>query len=259
VSSIADEGFVDIHSHVLYDLDDGAATIEDSLAMLRIAEAAGTVDLVVTPHANARYRFDPMLVETRIATLQPQTRVRLHPGCDFHLSADNIDDAFAHLTKYTLNRGTYLLVEFHDIQIFRPADDVFRRMLHAGLIPVISHPERNVHLRRGVGDLERWVARGCVLQITAASLVGLFGREAQHSAHDLVARGLAHIVASDAHDVKHRTPDLRAAYRHLCERWTESSVRRLFVDNPRAVLSSEPIDRRRLRRRGWRGWLSHRR
>jgi protein-tyrosine phosphatase len=250
-------GFVDIHSHVLYGVDDGAETIADSLAMLRIAEEAGTADLVLTPHANSRYRFDAAVIEARLAELQAQTSVRLHPGCDFHLQGDNIADALAHPEKYTLNRGMYLLVEFPDVMMMRAADEILRELREAGFIPIISHPERNIQLRTELREVERWVSDGCLLQITATSFTGLFGRDAQRSADDFLARGLAQIVASDAHDVKHRTPDLRAAYERLCRAWNEDTVRRLFVDNPAAVVRSDTFDPEPpVRRRRWARWFA---
>ena len=95
--------FVDIHSHVLYGLDDGARTFEDSVEMLRLARNAGTTDIVATPHANSRYHWDPELIDERISELQPHTDVRIHRGCDFHLQFDNIQDAIAYPQKYTIN------------------------------------------------------------------------------------------------------------------------------------------------------------
>lgn len=246
-------GFVDIHSHVLYGLDDGAQTIDDSLAMLRLAEESGTVDLVATPHANHHYAFQPSLIELQLAELQPQTRVRLHPGCDFHLSVSNIQDALTRPEAYTINHGAYLLVEFPELGVFRAADRVLRELLDAGMVPIISHPERNEHLRRQVDDLARWVTEGCYLQVTATSITGLFGPGAQQSALQLIERGLVHFVASDAHNVRQRTPVLRTAYAQLCERWGEEVVGPLFVENPAAVVANEglafePPDLRRPRK-----------
>ena len=247
-------GFVDIHSHVLHGLDDGAQMIEDSLAMLEIAARSGTTDLVATPHSNTQYVFRPELIAEQIAELQPRTPVRLHPGCDFHLSVGNIQDALAHPEKYTVNHGAYLLVEFPELVVFRAADEILRELVEAGMVPIISHPERNGHLRTEVDDLERWVKEGCYLQVTAASLTGLFGTVAQRSALQLIERGLVHVVASDAHNTRQRSPALGEAYERLVERWGEEAVRPLFVDNPAAVVASAIIEDERpdlRRRRKW--------
>jgi protein-tyrosine phosphatase len=243
--------FVDIHSHILYGLDDGAKDAATSRAMLEMAAAAGTVDLVATPHANSKYRFDPELVEQRITELSADSPVRLHRGCDFRLQSDTIDDAIAHPRKYAINNRNYLLVEFPDFSIFASTDDVLMPLLDAGLIPIITHPERHGELRKRPDDLARWVEMGCYVQVTAGAATGRFGREAQAAAEEFVARGLVHFVASDAHDTRHRPPRLGSAYTKLADEWGEEAVRPMFVDNPRAVLIGDPIesDVRPVRRR----------
>lgn len=235
-------GFADIHSHVLFGLDDGAKTIDESVAMLRIAEEVGTTDIVASPHANGHFRFDVPVVEERIAELSTRTEVRIHFGCDFHLQVDNIEDAVAHPEKYTIDHGIYLLVEFPDLSIFRGVEEVFTRLLDAGMVPIITHPERNRELRERIDDIAEWVDLGCGVQVTAASHLGLFGKPAKAAANELLRRGLTHFIASDAHNTTSRSPNLRNVYDLLADEWGEERIRPLFVDNPHAVLRSEPID-----------------
>lgn len=236
-------GFIDIHSHVLYGIDDGAATVDESVAMLELARARGTSDIVATPHANGRYRFDPDLVDRRIAELSALVPgIRIHRGCDFHLQIDNIEDALAHPGKYAINQQSYLLVEFPELSVFVDPEGVLLRLLDAGLVPIVTHPERNGPLQRRLDDLARWVESGCYVQITAGSCTGVFGKTVQAAADRLLDRGLVHFVASDAHDCRHRPPDLRDAYARLSKRWGEDAIAPLFEDNPRAVLTGDPID-----------------
>jgi protein-tyrosine phosphatase len=234
--------YVDIHSHVLYGLDDGAETLEDSLAMLEIARTTGTSDIVCTPHANSRYRFDPDIIEQRIAELAKRTDVRIHRGCDFHLHVSNIQDALTHPQKYTIDHGNYLLVELPESTVFSSTDQILLRLLDRGMVPIITHPERNAQLQRQLEDLAKWVELGCYVQITAASVTGLFGKRAKTCALDLVKLGLAHFVASDAHDPEIRTPNLHEAYISLADVWGENRIRPMFVDNPRAVLAGDTIE-----------------
>src|SRR5436190_14091393 len=102
-------GFVDIHSHIVFGVDDGAKTLENSVEMLRLAHDCGTVAMVATPHASGQYRFQPETVARRLAQLERATDVCVYPGCDFHLQYDNIEDAVAHPQKYTVNHGSYLM------------------------------------------------------------------------------------------------------------------------------------------------------
>src|SRR5690349_14581386 len=198
---------------MLFGLDDGARTLEDSLAMIRMAAEHGTTGLVATPHANLEYRFDPELIAARLAQVRAACggALRLYTGCDFHLSYENIQDAIEHPRKYTLNQQTYLLVEFSELLIFRNTEDIFARLGEAGMIPVITHPERNGLLRQRVEEIARWVAQGARVQLTAQSLTGGFGRHAQDFSRESLDRRLAHVVASDAHDCERRPPVLDQA------------------------------------------------
>ncbi|HLK19825.1 MAG TPA: CpsB/CapC family capsule biosynthesis tyrosine phosphatase, partial [Bryobacteraceae bacterium] len=122
---------IDIHSHILWGLDDGARNRDESIAMLRMAAEGGTTDIVATPHANVRYAFQPELIRERIAelALESEGLPKIHQGCDFHLSYDNIQDALAFPSKYTINGLGYLLVELADTFIPRSLDEILRRFV----------------------------------------------------------------------------------------------------------------------------------
>jgi protein-tyrosine phosphatase len=249
---------IDLHSHVLPGLDDGSPSLEESVAMLHLAAQTGVTDLVASPHANPAFRFDPETVERQLDELREfaPPGLRLHYGCDFHLSFDNIQDALAHPARYTIDHGPYLLVEFSDLLIPKTTDEVFTRMLGAGMIPIVTHPERNPLLWRRLDQIARWTSAGCRMQITAQSFLGRFGKEARDVARRLVELGLAHVVASDAHDSQDRPPRLDLAYRHVSKRWGEPVAQRLFLENPRSVLSGEktpeaPPAKARTWRRFW--------
>jgi len=235
---------VDIHSHVLYGLDDGARTIEDSVAMVRLAAEHGTTDLVATPHANPNYKFDPQLVQERIAEVAAASDnvLRLHSGCDFHLSYDNIQDAIANPRKYTINQRRYLMVEFSDLLIFANTAEILSRLEEAGMIPVITHPERNGLLRQRVDQIAEWVGSGACVQVTAQSLLGGFGRRAAEFARTLLDRQLVHFLASDAHDCEQRPPMLDLAHAWVKEKYGEECAEALLITNPKATLTGEPLE-----------------
>lgn len=232
---------IDIHSHVLYGLDDGARTLEDSLAMVRMAAEHGTTELVVTPHANPEYRFDPEINAQRLAQIEAACRgaLRLHTGCDFHLSFDNIKDAIANPQKYTIDHKNYLLVEFSDLLIFHNTAEIFSRLLDAGMIPVITHPERNSLLRQRVEPIAEWVRSGVRVQVTAQSLTGRFGKRAEAFARTLLDRNLVHVIASDAHDCEHRPPRMDEAYHWLTANYSAATAMLLCLTNPGAALTGD--------------------
>jgi protein-tyrosine phosphatase len=234
---------VDIHSHVLYSLDDGAKTRETSLAMLRIAADSGTTDLVATPHANLQFKFDPALIRDRVAELSAAVpNLRLYSGCDFHLSYDNIQDAIDQPNKYTINHLTYLLVEFSDLLIFRNTSEIFARLQDAGMRPIVTHPERNGLLRQRVNEIQTWVEAGALVQVTGQSLLGEFGRCALDFSRTLLDRNLVHFIASDGHDCEHRPPRLDLAHHWLARNYGERLANALCIDNPRATLTGASLD-----------------
>jgi protein-tyrosine phosphatase len=235
---------VDIHSHVLYGVDDGAPTLEDAVAMVRMAAETGTTDLVATPHANPTYRYHPDLLRERLDEIAAATGniLRLYCGCDFHLSYDNIQDAIANPRKYTINRNCYLLVEFSELLIFHNTDEIFGRLQDAGMTPIITHPERNALLRGKLGDLVKWIEAGARVQVTGQSLLGEFGNRAKDFSETLLDRRMVHYIASDGHDCQRRPPRLDKAYAWLKEHYNEGLAETLCVTNPRGVLTGEPLE-----------------
>jgi protein-tyrosine phosphatase len=234
---------IDIHSHILPALDDGSRCLDESVEMLRQAAAAGTTDIVASPHANQEYAFDPMVVEQKIGELQAAAGdvPRIHYGCDFHLTLENIDDALRSPGKYSIDHRGYLLVEFSDFLIPKNTDQLFARMMNEGLRPIVTHPERNQLLQRRLPELEAWVAQGVHLQVTGQSLTGRFGRTARKFAHELMGRGLVQFLASDAHDTKWRPTPLDEVRQYVDRRFGPEAGLRLLEENPRSALAGVPL------------------
>jgi protein-tyrosine phosphatase len=246
---------VDIHSHILPDQDDGAPTFEEALSMVNMAAAAGTTDIVASPHADSRFVFDPAVVERKIAELQQAAgdAVRIHYGCDCHLTPENIEDAIAAPGKYSIDHQGYILVELSDKMVPRNIDSVFTRMLAAGLRPIVTHPERNPLIHKKLPELELWVRQGCLVQVTAQSFVGKFGRSAKSASDELMRRGLVHFLASDAHDCTYRPPSLDEAWRYAAKHYGDETARILLEANPRATLTGAdlPFPETKIKKRTW--------
>ena len=212
--------------------------------MLRVAVENGTTDIVASPHANHEFKFEPEIVAAKIEELRQAVNgsIRIHTGCDFHLSFDNIQDSLQNPSKYAINHKKYVLVEFSDMLIPKTTDDVFYQMRSAGMIPIITHPERNMLLQKRPDKLEAWVESGCLLQVTAQSFLGRFGKQAKQFADRLLHRSLVQIVASDAHDAKYRPPSLKQAYEYVSKACGERRAEMLFVRNPTAALTGAPLE-----------------
>ncbi|HVM75880.1 MAG TPA: CpsB/CapC family capsule biosynthesis tyrosine phosphatase [Candidatus Saccharimonadales bacterium] len=234
---------VDLHCHILPGLDDGAKTIDDSLAMAEDAIADGITHVVGTPHASPDYGFDYRRVQAACAELTGRLggRLTIATGCDFHLSHENLVAIRRDPHSFCLNQHDYLLVEFNEFSIPPSMDQTLHELQLAGLRPIVTHPERNGILRTHPERLERWVRHGSFVQVTAGSLTGVFGPGPQADAWAWIGRGLVHFICSDAHNTGRRPLKLKFAYDSVTERLGEEAARRYFFDNPLAAFEGRPL------------------
>lgn len=209
--------------------------------MLQMAVASGTTAIVATPHASPQFAYREDLVASRIEQLNGLQILPVYGGCDFHLTLENVEDAIAFPTRYTINRAGYLLVELPDSVIPPQMTGIIRSLQHAGIQPVITHPERHRLLRKNGALLEEWVKQGARVQITGQSLLGHFGERALEFSHRLLRRRLAHLVASDAHDCRRRPPRLDEARDMVAQEYGAGVAAELFEENPRKVLSGAEL------------------
>jgi protein-tyrosine phosphatase len=232
------QALIDIRSHLLWGLDDGPANIDRSLAMLQAAAAHGTTDIVAAPSASFEHVFDPELAAQRLEELRARSdgSIRIHSGCDFHFAYGNIRDALANPHKYAINGLNHLLIEFAGTSIPPATDEILGKFRKQGVIPVIAHPERNPILQCSIERLKHWIAMGCVLQVTARSLSGHFGKTEQSFAWDLLREGWVYVIASDARDLLHHPPRLDGAWRMLKQELGEDVAKKLLIDNPSLIL-----------------------
>jgi protein-tyrosine phosphatase len=232
---------IDIHSHILPGLDDGPESMETAVAMAAMAARGGTTEIVATPHASPAYTYDPEVVEQKIAELQEASSIRIHRGCDLHLSLQNIQEALRDPARYAINGLRYVLVELPEFFHAPSMDEVFRRMRDAGMSPIITHPERHPLLQVQEEIVAGWVETGCYVQVTGQSLTGGFGRMARRSAERLLRSGLVDFIASDGHDVKRRPPVLDTVYRQVEAEYGDECAHRLLAANPGAAVRGEEL------------------
>jgi protein-tyrosine phosphatase len=233
---------VDLHCHILPMIDDGAASWEETIEMCRIAAHDGVQHIVATPHANHKYSYDRDRFECMLQRLQASCgdSMKFSLGCDFHFSYDNIEDALLHPRRYTIAHSNYLLIEFNDFSLMPAIRNGIFRLASRGMIPIVTHPERNPVLLDRRQKVLELIDCGCLIQVTASSFTGHWGERPQQMAEWLLLRGAVHAVASDAHDTRHRPPVLSAAYERVRILTNKSVAQTLFVDNPGAIVSAEP-------------------
>lgn len=234
---------VDIHSHILPNVDDGASSWETSIRMCQMAAQDGTTHIVATPHANDEFFYDRAHLEDLLAELRERTDGILNYslGCDFHLSYENIVELERDPKRFMISGTSYLLVELSDFSIAPWVSTKLADLLSAGITPVITHPERNMILQKKPEQVLEWARMGCPVQVTANSLTGRWGDKAFKVAQWLIRNEAVHVIASDCHNLESRSPVLSQAFGFLERTYGEDLANALVTDNPQAVVENLPL------------------
>lgn len=195
---------IDLHTHILPHLDDGAQSLEDSLDMAKVAWEDGVRTIVATPHGAELARAwtlaeaEAMVDELQRGLERLQIPIKVLPGLENFIEpqlAHRLEDGHA----LTLNGSRYCLLELPLQQYPLYTEEALFQLQLRGFVPVLAHPERNSAIQRDHTLLERLVERGMLAQVTVASLLGHYGASAKKSAEAFIERNLVHIIASDAH------------------------------------------------------------
>jgi len=252
-------GVIDLHTHILPGIDDGPETIEGSLEIARVALAAGTGTLVATPHINRAYDLDPPRV---LEAAQMLREALEHEGIELELlTGGEISTRRLarlrgeELDALRLGGGPYLLIESPLTSGAWELTEVVERLHGEGYGVLLAHPERCPGFHRDPALLQSLVAQGALCSITAGALAGRFGSTVNRFALKLLREGLVHDVASDTHDTRRRSPELRAPLHIAAERLPglDGQVKWLTESVPAAILTGEPLpERPALPARGWR-------
>lgn len=234
---------IDLHTHLLPGIDDGAKTLEVSLKMARIAVENGTTVMACTPHIYpGLYMNDSAGIHRERDKLQLaldtfHIPLRLVVGADAHLVPELLEGLQSGRVP-TLNGSRYFLLEpSHHVAPPRFEDSVFQIMA-AGYVPVITHPERLVWIEHHYETFVTLAKRGAWLQLTAGALVGKFGKGPRHWSERLLGDGVIHIVASDAHTASVRSPRMSDAVPLLEKIVGREETRRMLVERPQAILDN---------------------
>ena len=211
--------------------------------MCRMAATDGITHMVATPHANDRYHYDREYLKGVLAHLQRLVgdTIKLSLGCDFHLSYDNLQDAFSNPTRYVIEGSQYMLVELSNYSVPPQTTDSFLKLGDCGMTAIITHPERNPIVRESPQRIVEWAEQGCIIQMTGSALTGFWGERVRRVAQWLLERQSVHVLASDAHDTAKRVPVLSTARDAAAVICGEGVADALVEANPRAIVSAQPL------------------
>ncbi len=234
---------VDIHSHIIPNVDDGPKSWDIAEEMCRMAVEDGVEHMVATPHSNDRYRYDREYLIEALHQLQERisNELTLSLGCDFHLSYENVQDALENPARYVIAETKYLLVELSNFSVPPSVSDSLMRLADRGLTPILTHPERNPILQGNLKRVLEWAAAGVVVQVTASAFTGLWGESVRRAAVWLLQNNAVHVLASDAHNMDRRPPGLSSARDAVVEIAGEETAQALVDTNPRAIVNGENL------------------
>lgn len=201
---------IDIHCHILPNIDDGAQTLENSLEMAKTAINEGITTIIATPHhKNNQYINEKSSILEKVNDLnavlkQENLPLNILPGQEVRIYGEVLED-YNKGEVLTLNHTKYLFIEFPSSSVPRYAERLLYELQTEGIIPIIVHPERNKELQEKPDLLYKFVKNGALTQVTASSVVGYFGKNVKKFSEQLIEYNLTHFIASDAHNIHNRT------------------------------------------------------
>jgi protein-tyrosine phosphatase len=236
---------LDLHCHILPGIDDGARDIDETLAMLQIAQYDGILNVVATPH----------VIEGKLPTWQDIVNsceavkeaaqakgieIPIYPGAEVFLNWD-ILDKITGPGPFCINGGNYMLVELPAAEIPRFTEEFFFTLQTRGITPILAHPERHPELIRRPQILANWIEKGVLTQMNGPSLKGGFGEKVMQMAELMLVNNMVHCIGSDAHGIRSRRPELSGAADKVESLVGKIKAQIILQDNPKMILRSEEV------------------
>lgn len=241
------KGYIDIHSHILPGVDDGAADINMSLEMLRLAQTGGIKEVILTPHNKPmRHNVSISSMHRRMEELQERMQ---EEGIDIRLYAGNEVYYRSEITRLldegdacTLADSSYVLVEFNPMDEFDYLRNGIYQLMTGGYRPVLAHAERYRCISTSPERVQELVGMGCYIQINAGSIMGRYGWQTRHFSRQILKRRLVHFVATDAHrDAGKRAPYMAACGKYIKKYFGEEYMWQLLGVHPQRIIADEYI------------------
>lgn len=240
---------IDLHTHVLPGVDDGADSMATAMEMLKNAQASHVIALAATPHCNCphmpRQNFYDAEYLTRLRLLRGEAEkagleVKILTGMELRVQ-DGVEQILEQGLALGINGSRYLLTEFPPDVSLSECRKRLQTILSFDYVPLVAHPERYGCIWNDPAAVNEWLDMGCHVQITGGSILGKFGRDCWKAADYLIKNDLVAIAASDAHGLRYRTNNLIHVYDHLSIHYSPQYARMLLMQNPYAICQNEPL------------------
>lgn len=238
---------IDIHCHILYGIDDGPKSLEQSMKLVRELQKKGIEKIIATPHFISGDNYVPTVEEIRekVRLLQEEIdkeeiKLKIYPGMEVYASHDTIE-RLRNNEILSLNDSKYILIEFPFETIPKYMSDLLFSMQLEGFTPIIAHPERYCLEYRKSKLLKELVDKGILLQINSESIIGTHGKRAKKAAYELLKDGMVHIVGTDSHSLNRILSDKKEIERKISGLCGFENAERIMYTNPQRVLENEEV------------------
>lgn len=207
---------LDIHCHILYGVDDGPKTLDNTIEMLRIAENDGVSEIIATPHFYwGHYDTPREIINEKVKELndickEEDINIKIYSGQEVYLNSKTLDHYEEKIID-TIEGTNYMLVELDPSTLPKGTFDILYELKIKGIIPIIAHPERYRYVMEDVTILNKFIEEKCLFQVTAGSLEGVFGSKIKKIAESIVKHDLCNFIGSDAHGTGMRAPKIYSA------------------------------------------------
>ena len=211
---------IDIHCHIVPNIDDGAKSLNDALEMAKIAYDEGIRKIVNTSHYHPNFEYKK--------------------GKELYYSEDIIE-IIEQKEFYTLNNSKYLLIEFPPIRFPKNIVDIIYEIKIRGYVPILAHVERYKEVQENVNIIYDCIKEGALIQVNSSSIIGKNGKEAERVNEILLNNNMIHFIATDAHSSTRRRPIIRETYDYIVRKYGEQKAEMLFIQNPYKVIEDKEI------------------
>lgn len=237
---------IDIHTHILPGLDDGARDMEDSLSMAALALKSGVHTLVATSHANTGGFFKEYSIEEYLQRLEAFRKaldevklpLRVFSGMEIYMTRE-VPRMIREGRLLSLNQTGYFLTEFSFGIEQEEMDEMLHDLMELGVTPVIAHPERYRCVQESESGIAKWKNRGCLLQVNRGSIFGKFGSGAKQCVDRLLDQHMVTCIASDAHKPYERTTYMADIKEYMEQEYSFEYSKKLLYDNPKRILKEK--------------------
>lgn len=237
---------IDVHCHILPDVDDGSECMQESINMAMIAKEQGIDKIIATPHYHPEFKYlkgeelNKACEEFKKQLKENNIDIDIYLGNEIYFTYDLIEK-ISELDFYCLNNSKYILIEFPPTNFPLNLCNIVYELKQKGFIPVLAHVERYIKIHDDPEIIYDCIKTGAIIQINSSSLIGKQGKEIQRFCNLLIGRNMVHLVATDAHGSQRRRPMMKDAYQYIEKKYSKEIADNLFINNAQCILDNKEI------------------